>query len=106
MQEIREVIRHSKSHSPWVDRLLRLLMIAVLAVVFALAGTAFAEYRVLYAVASLPQTEGGTTLNLDCSAVPGEGSGITELALRDDAAIPRVPMILQGLRCSIPLYPD
>ena len=30
-------------------------MVAVLAVVFALVGTAFAEYRLLYAVASLPQ---------------------------------------------------
>lgn len=81
-------------------------MVAVLAVVFALVGTAFAEYRLLYAVASLPQTESGTTLSLNCSAAPGEGSGIRESALRDDAATPQVPLMLQGLRCSIPLYPD
>ena len=106
MQEIREVIRHSTCQSPWVGHLLRLLMVAVVVVTLALAGTAFAEYRLLYAVASLPRTEGATTLILDCAPVPGGDSGVSELALRDDAAMPQFPTLLQGLRCSFPLYPD
>ena len=81
-------------------------MVLALAVAFGLAGSSFAEYRLLYAVASLPHTEGAATLNLDCPTSTGKASERPEVALTDDALTPRVPLLLPGIRCTIPLSPD
>ncbi len=106
MRELKQHIQRSRSQSPWIDSLLRLLMVAVLAVALGLVGTAFAEYRLLYAVASLPQTEDAAALNLDCPAASGGAATLPESALPYVVATPPVPLTLRGFRCSLPPYPD
>ena len=106
MRELKRYIQRSRSKSPWIDSLLRLLMVAVLALALGLVGTAFAEYRLLYAVASLPQAEDATALNLDCPAASGGAAKPSESAQPSEVATPPVPLTLRGFRCSLPPYPD
>ncbi len=106
MQELKEFIRQSGSNCPWISHLLRLVTIAALVVALGLAGSAFAEYRLLHAVASLPHAEGATVLTLDCPASLSMESERSEVVAPDSTVAPQVPSMLQGLRCTIPLYPD
>jgi aminoglycoside phosphotransferase family enzyme/predicted kinase len=101
----RQIMRHAAFRNPWIDRLLRLLMVAGVVAALGLAGSAFSEYRQLYAVAGLPDSQSVQPLSLNCpqAAWVSESSGVT---LPDDSLTPRAPLVLQGLRCSTSLTPD
>ena len=106
MQELRELVRHSSSQNQWVDRLLRLLLVVVLTIVLGLVGTAYAEYRLLYAVASLPHADGAVTRALDCPPASVTGSDKAVTSPPDNSPNPQVRLMLPGFRCTIPPYPD
>ena len=105
METFREILRHSASHNMWTGRLLRLLMVAGVVAALGLAGSAFSEYRQLYAVSGLPDSQSVQPFPLDCPQATRMLEG-PHVALPADALTPRAPLILQGFRCATSLTPD
>ena len=106
MAGLRNFLQQAGSRNPWIDRPLRLLMVAALVIALGVAGSGFAEYRVLNAVAALPRGESAAALPLDCPPTTTKARGRPEGVSPVDTRTPPAPLMLRGFRCTIPFSPD
>ena len=106
MREILPFIQENRSGAPWPHRLLRALLVAGLVAAFGLAGSALSEYRLLHAVAALPDTASVQVLTLDCPTATASAQTGPEVIAAGDTLTAPFPLTLQGFRCTITLTPD